>query len=171
MVRVSAIRRNNATDSVEVSVISHEGLGLNDPHDIEYTEGDIGNTITWTVNTISSFDYWVYRNGEDIFSGNQDDELVTLNIDYLVAGSYNFTLSVRDSYGREAVDTVWVSVLQRAEDELVSLITNPLVLTAVGITVVGVLATRSAVRSRRRSQWKRDFGSSWALDRLKWSAL
>ena len=169
MVRVSDIQWNNATDLVEVSVISHEGFSLNNPPDVEYTEGETGNTITWIVNAISSYDYRVHRNGEMIFSGNQNTESVSLNIDYLVAGSYNFTLSVIDVYERQASDTVWVSVLESAEEtnELASLITNPVVLSAVGVLTIGYFGARYAIRSRRRAKWRREFGGSWALEKTR----
>ena len=85
---------------------------LNSPSDIEYTFGDIGNSIDWNGTDIRPSSYEVFVDDVSTFTGSWNDtsEHIVIDVDGLAAAIYNYTCVVYDEAGNIAVDTVFVTV-------------------------------------------------------------
>ena len=87
----------------------NEPPAITHPGDISYISGYTGNTISWIVtdNSFSQTKYVVYLNGSIVNSGAWTPGMpITMNIDGLSVGSYNFTIVVDDDLGGTARDEV-----------------------------------------------------------------
>lgn len=83
---------------------------LDHPEDVEYNEGEIGTTITWTAVESHPVAYEVKRNGTPYSSGPWDGSSIIISIDGLNYGSNNFTITVNDTCANAGSDTVFVFV-------------------------------------------------------------
>ncbi|MGY5861434.1 MAG: NosD domain-containing protein [Candidatus Thorarchaeota archaeon] len=112
-ITASDIAGNNGTDYVLVTVAPDTIPPIIDsPSDLSYTQGEIGNNITWTpFDQFPSF-YVVLRNGSEIRWGlwNSSSEIITVNVDGLQPDVYNYTLVVSDVGNNNATDSVYVTV-------------------------------------------------------------
>ncbi len=82
------------------------------PDNIEYNEGETGNEIDWIPIDDFPRDYEVLSNDSVIQSGQWNStEWITINVDGLSVGVYNYTIWIDDQSGQTNVDTVWVTVL------------------------------------------------------------
>lgn len=90
---------------------------IDQPADITYEEGASGNIITWTPNDINPAAYVIYRNGTSIETGNWNGSAISINVDGLEAGIYNFTLVVSDASGISNSDTVMVTVKTKKSED------------------------------------------------------
>jgi hypothetical protein len=85
-------------------------------HDIQtsgsYAEGSSGNTLSWNFSDANPNSYVVYQDGVPTGDSGiwNSFEFITVNIDGLVKGSYNFTVSVTDLNGYEINNTIEVTV-------------------------------------------------------------
>ncbi len=111
---------NMASDTVMVTVInSHTGNEqdpfppiIDEPTDISYEEGMTGNTIEWTLGDQNPGVYEVYMNNSLFVSSTTwSNGTVTVNIDGLTVGVYDFTIYVYDLSGNMVSDTVMVTVI------------------------------------------------------------
>jgi hypothetical protein len=102
---------NNAKDTVMVTIYDGTPPTINNPGDLEYEEGDTGNTITWTPSDLHPASYSVYVDGELQYSDNWNGSPIEIIVDGLPVGNYNFTIIVEDIAGNTVIDTVMVSVL------------------------------------------------------------
>ncbi|MBN2228397.1 MAG: hypothetical protein JW779_02315 [Candidatus Thorarchaeota archaeon] len=83
---------------------------ISHPSDIEYTEGETGNSITWTpLSELPSY-YQIRRNGSLVYSHSWSGSLVNYNVDGLTNGTYIFRLTVFDLSGYSVYDEVTVTV-------------------------------------------------------------
>ncbi len=90
---------------------------INNPSDIEYIEGTTGHSITWSPYDAYPASYEVYRNGSLIESGGWSGDSITINVDGLGIGSYNYTIVVYDKSGNWAKDTVFVTVKEAPDTD------------------------------------------------------
>ncbi|OLS29408.1 MAG: hypothetical protein HeimC2_00380 [Candidatus Heimdallarchaeota archaeon LC_2] len=78
---------------------------------INYTEGEIGNTLTWTAHDENPASYTIMRDGQSISSGAWiDGAPITLSVDGLDSGTYIYIIEVSDEKGLKATDSVTVTV-------------------------------------------------------------
>ena len=101
---------NSVTDTVWITVLDGTAPTIDSPADIEYEVGETGNSITWTPTDLHPASYTIYRDSTVIESDDWDGGTITINVDGLSAGSYNYTLVVTDVGGNTATDTVIVTV-------------------------------------------------------------
>ncbi|MCY3411015.1 MAG: BspA family leucine-rich repeat surface protein [Candidatus Heimdallarchaeota archaeon] len=102
---------NTVTDVVKVSVADANNPTLSTPADLSYEEGETGNSISWIANDVNPDTYLIYRNSLEIKSGSwTSGNDITVNVDGLVFGVYNFTIVISDIGGNQVVDTVFVTV-------------------------------------------------------------
>ncbi len=101
---------NNATDTVWVAVVDTTPPAVNEPNDIQYAEGLTGNDIVWVVSDYYPDSQQILRNGTAIRTTDWDESDISISVDGLAAGTYNYTLTVLDTSGNYATDTVWVTV-------------------------------------------------------------
>ena len=81
------------------------------PSDDSYELGSTSNSIDWNATDVNPDSYVIYRNSTPIDSGSYtNDTYISINIDGLGLGIYNFTCYVNDSYGNWVVDLCWITV-------------------------------------------------------------
>ncbi len=108
---------NSSMDTViHVADISEEpvtpGVHIDSPSDVTYEYGDTGNSITWNPTSTNETDsYTITMNGTEVESGDWDGTAITIDVDGLSLGTYVYSLTVNDTLGNEASDTVNVFVV------------------------------------------------------------
>ncbi len=102
---------NRAADTVIVTVTDTVSPSIDSPSDVEYSEDTTGHSIVWSPSDAHPASYEVYRNGTIVESGAWTGDNITVNIDGLGVGAYNYTLVVYDESGNHASDTVIVTVV------------------------------------------------------------
>ncbi|MGM0686549.1 MAG: NosD domain-containing protein [Promethearchaeati archaeon] len=91
---------------------------LNQPQDVSYELGTVENSITWEASDQGLDSYIIYRNGTVIDSGIAEGANVTVNVDGLDLGVYNYTISINDTLDKISVDTVFVTVFDSTSPEI-----------------------------------------------------
>jgi len=109
-IKVLDVGGNTVTDEVEVVVTDGTPPVLNSPEDIQYEQLVTGNRITWTPIEINPVSYTIIRNGIVLISAGWNGSSVFILVDWLIPGTYNFTIIVTDIGGNIAIDTVMVTV-------------------------------------------------------------
>lgn len=95
---------------------------VDSPADITYEEGTTGHVISWTATDNNPGIYMIYRNSVEVDSGSWTSGVpITINIDGLTVGSYDYTINVTDASNNTATDTVIVTV----EDTAVPIVDSP----------------------------------------------
>ncbi|MCY3412494.1 MAG: hypothetical protein INQ03_12725 [Candidatus Heimdallarchaeota archaeon] len=89
------------------------------PNDItDYIEGNTGYTLSWNATDQFPDYYILYLDGEEFKIGNwNNSDYITINIDGLLKGTYNFTLKIVDKYDNYNTDFVEVIVLDETDPE------------------------------------------------------
>lgn len=90
----------------------------NHPEDVTYEYGSEGNSITWIVSEIHPDSYEIYRNSSLLVSSPLHESNITVDVDGLDLGVWNFTLLVSDTYGNSTTDTVMVTVVDTSAPEI-----------------------------------------------------
>ena len=116
---------------------------LNHPANIEYILGATGNSINWTLSEEHPVSYQVWRNSALVKDGdwNTTSEQVTVIVDGLDVGVYNYTIMVTDIAGYTVTDEVTVTVVAE-------LITPTMVLMLLGAAAV-IIVVVVVIRKRR----------------------
>ncbi|MFX1368863.1 MAG: DUF4350 domain-containing protein [Promethearchaeota archaeon] len=83
---------------------------LNQPSDIEYQEGDTGNSILWSTSGGIPWIYVIKQDGSTVQAGRWTGGPVTINVDGLSPAIYEYTITLQDRGGYEATYTVLVTV-------------------------------------------------------------
>lgn len=85
---------------------------ISGPVDFAFSEGATGYNISWVITETNLYTYEVYLNDVVVDSGllTLDGDTLSISVDGLSVGSYNYTVVVTDSAGNFAVDTVIVTV-------------------------------------------------------------
>jgi hypothetical protein len=101
---------NSASDTVWVTVVDGTPPVIDSPDDIAYDEGTTGHSITWNPSDLHPASYTIYRDGSVIETDDWDGSAITISVDGLSVGTYNYTIVVTDVAGNRASDTVFVVV-------------------------------------------------------------
>ncbi|MHA2032150.1 MAG: hypothetical protein ACW99Q_22495, partial [Candidatus Kariarchaeaceae archaeon] len=83
------------------------------PSDVQYIEGASGNSLVWNTTDKYPGNYIIYLDGSQIDTGgwlNIND--ISISIDGLVKGNYNYTIVVSDSSNNMAIQTTFVTVIE-----------------------------------------------------------
>lgn len=83
---------------------------IDNPDDIEYMEGSMGNTIVWSPFDLNPTSFQVLRDGMVIASDIWNGSIIEVDVDGLLSGTYNYTLIVFDILDNWTSDTVLVTV-------------------------------------------------------------
>jgi hypothetical protein len=137
----------SASDTVYVTVVDTTPPSVDHPSDIQYSEGETGNSIIWTPADIYPGIYEILRNGSVMRSGGWD-ESITIPIDNLLPGGYNYTIVVYDESGNYATDTVLVRVMPGPAELPLTLIAEIASVVVAGGT--GLAGGASWYRRRKR---------------------
>ncbi|MCE7737489.1 MAG: hypothetical protein GPJ54_21545 [Candidatus Heimdallarchaeota archaeon] len=94
---------------------------VSSPSNFTYEEGTTGNSLSWTVNDNHPFTFMIYRNNSNIFSGGWLSGFpITIGIDNLSVGAYNYTILVNDESANSDSNTTFVTVEDNVTPTLVS---------------------------------------------------
>ena len=103
---------NSASSTVFVTVEDTTPPELDSPIDFTYEHGTTGNQIIWTAGDLNPNQYSIWINSSIWIDGSVwINGGIIVNVDGLSLGAYNYTIAVRDDYNNQAVDTVYVTVL------------------------------------------------------------
>ncbi len=101
---------NEAQDTVFVYVEDHNAPTVDHPADISYVVGETGHSIQWSATDNHPDHYSLYRNGTHLETHAWNGSPVTIDVDGLLAGTYNYTIVFYDESGNSVSDTVIVTV-------------------------------------------------------------
>ena len=124
-------------------VLYPTSLSISSPADITYVNGATGNSISWTITASSTGtkDYIIYRNGTIVTTGSwTSGSPVSITIDGLAVGVYNYTINAMDSSAGQVQDTVIVTVSAG--------ITDGYPVAVVGMIVVATILILTKKRNR-----------------------
>ncbi|MCY3414051.1 MAG: fibronectin type III domain-containing protein [Candidatus Heimdallarchaeota archaeon] len=108
---ISDVAGNIVFDVVVITVIDATAPTLNSPNDLQYIVGSTGNEITWSASDIQPDYYDVTINGSAYISGQSwTSGSIVVDIDGFAVASYTFVITVYDSSGLYAQDTVFLTV-------------------------------------------------------------
>ncbi|MHA1907802.1 MAG: right-handed parallel beta-helix repeat-containing protein [Candidatus Thorarchaeota archaeon] len=85
---------------------------IESPADYQYEVGTGGHTLTWLPNDVHPSNWTLLVNGSVERTGLWDGGSITISIDGLGVGVYNFTILVSDAGGNVVSDTVYVTVTE-----------------------------------------------------------
>ncbi|MHA2276459.1 MAG: hypothetical protein ACXAC2_11855, partial [Candidatus Kariarchaeaceae archaeon] len=102
---------NSAYHSVLVTVVDTTPPVVDNPANMQYFEGNSGNTITWVASDNHPDKLTIYRNGSFIFSTGWTTGNIIWNIDGLEYGVYNYTILLTDKSNNQITSAVWVTVI------------------------------------------------------------
>ncbi|MHA2232842.1 MAG: hypothetical protein ACXAB4_10155, partial [Candidatus Hodarchaeales archaeon] len=89
---------------------------IDQPADISYEKGTTENILTWNPTDAKPASYTTYRDGTIIESESWNGSSISINVDGLDEGSYNYTLVVFDVGLNSKADTVIVTVTEKSSD-------------------------------------------------------
>ena len=105
---------NKISDTIWITVFADttSPIILQQPMNLSYVFGTTGNELSWTaIDDINPGNYSIYSNGTEVVITNWiNNTAVTISIDGLSAGEYNYTIVFRDSFGNQVSNTVWITV-------------------------------------------------------------
>ncbi|MHA2246672.1 MAG: right-handed parallel beta-helix repeat-containing protein [Candidatus Hodarchaeales archaeon] len=85
---------------------------LDNPAHITYEEQTTGHSISWTATNAPPGTYIIYKDDVEIASGNWVSSTpITINVEGLPTGKYNYTIVVYDASKNAATDSVIVTVV------------------------------------------------------------
>jgi len=104
---------NLAEDTLTLRFYENVTPTIEGPDSIEFTFSETGYSLSWNVTDEYPDKYEVLRNNVSIVNGviNPDEPVITISLDGLDVGVYNFTLHVNDTSGNTAIDSVLVTVI------------------------------------------------------------
>ncbi len=138
-------------NTVIVTVIPNGLPSITHPADVTYTVGRNGNTISWTITDVTTniCTYTIYCDGTLIATGSWTSGIpVTISVDGLARGMYNYTIVVTDGLNGSAQDTVIIPV----EADITLVIAG--IVIGIITAIIGVITIRSkhkAIANRVRS--------------------
>jgi len=105
---------NHASDTVIVFVEDTLPPAINNPDDIYYVLEEVGHTISWQYTDPNPEEYTIFKNGTVVKSGllNLTSDMISIDVDGLEIGIYNYTIKMSDSFGNNITDTVFVVVTE-----------------------------------------------------------
>jgi hypothetical protein len=128
------------------------------PADVDYETGTTGHTLAWTPYDLAPANAQILRNGSliDTLSWTTRTQILTISVDGLSAGVYNYTIVARDGSGNSLADSVWVRVTAPTTTQptggigdIVNLILNVLTNGYVVAGIVLAIAIASVVRGKK----------------------
>ncbi|MBN1215131.1 MAG: glycoside hydrolase family 9 protein [Candidatus Lokiarchaeota archaeon] len=89
---------------------------INSPANVEYQEGETGNSLSWIATDDNPTTYTITRDGSQVASGSwSSGNSITINVDGLSIGTYTYICTVSDVDGQTNSDSVAVTVVSITE--------------------------------------------------------
>ena len=101
---------NYNVDTVIVTVVDTTSPSITNLDDIDVEAGSGGFSIIWVADDLNPDSFIVLKDGSEYSSGPWDGSEITVNVNTLDVGIFNFTLLVNDTIGNVGIDTVLVNV-------------------------------------------------------------
>jgi hypothetical protein len=101
------------TDWVLVTVFNHPPVITSTGTSLTFQNGTTGHAINWTItdDSINTATYAILRNGTQVNSSSwTSGTVISLNVDNLAPGVYNFTIVVQDGYSINGTSTATIIV-------------------------------------------------------------
>jgi ABC-type transport system substrate-binding protein len=113
----------NAIDFGMTRILDTGAPVINAPEDLIYSEGNVGNHINWSASDSNPSSYSIYFEEELLYAGlwNSSSEILSVNVDGLTLGIYNYTIAFENGLGNSSTDTVYVEVV----DGTTPILTHP----------------------------------------------
>ncbi|MHA1135810.1 MAG: hypothetical protein ACTSSE_04920 [Candidatus Thorarchaeota archaeon] len=111
--RIWAAGKNDVAGSLDVTVSAQYDANapiIDTPIDIEYEYQDTGSEIIWNATDPNPVNYTIFRNGVLVGSGGWNGSTISIVVDWLIPGTYEYILTVTNIGGFSASDTVIVTV-------------------------------------------------------------
>ncbi|MHA1965373.1 MAG: DUF2341 domain-containing protein [Candidatus Thorarchaeota archaeon] len=136
------IKGNAASDDVQVQVIDTTNPTLSSPDDIIYVLDTTGNVIQWTAADFSPSSFVITQNGTIVASGpwTNNPQNLTIPIDGLLLGTYEFVITVQDRAENTATNIVYVQVIAA----------NNILLIGAGVGVIAIIVIIGGVVCTRK---------------------
>jgi len=101
---------NSARDTAFITVVDGTAPTIDRPVDLLYEHGTTGHTIVWTPLDSNPALYVVLQDGDVVASDVWNGSSISMSLDGLNPGSYNYTITVYDATGNSVSDQVMVVV-------------------------------------------------------------
>lgn len=111
--RIWAAGKNDVAGVLDVTVSAQYDANapiIDNPPDIEYEYQETGSTIIWNATDPNPVNYTIFRNDVLVGSGGWNGSLISIPVDYLIPGMYEYVLTVMNIGGFSSSDTVIVTV-------------------------------------------------------------
>jgi hypothetical protein len=107
------ITSNSVQDTVIIMVVDTTTPAFSIlPPDLQYSEGEISNALLWNSTDLYPATYIIYKDGLQVDSGSWTNvDNITISVDGLLKGTYNYTIVVTDESGNNAIDTILLTVV------------------------------------------------------------
>lgn len=112
--RIWTAGKNDVAGNLDVTVsvtYDENAPFIDSPTDIECEYLATGNKITWSPSDPNPDTYSIFRNGTIVGSGGWNGSSVSIIVDWLIPGVYEYTLIVYNIGGSFASDSVMVTVI------------------------------------------------------------
>ena len=112
---------------------------ITSPADVHATTSSTGNALSWTINDLSikTTHYSVTKNGTGMKNGTwASGDVISVSIDGLAAGTYDFTILAQDGFGLSATDSALVTITTSEASDTTTIVVIVVVIAAVGGGVV-----------------------------------
>ncbi len=135
---------NTISDQVYVTVFDGSAPTIDSPLVPDIIEGTTGNIITWHPSDLHPLSYEIFRNGTLVKSGqwNTSSETISISLDGLTPGTYNYSIRVTDIGYNHATDHVYVVVLPPTSQLSLEIILTSFLL-GVGTCVVIIVVIKT----------------------------
>ncbi|MHA2402659.1 MAG: LamG-like jellyroll fold domain-containing protein, partial [Candidatus Kariarchaeaceae archaeon] len=106
---------NFVSDTIRLTVMDETPPNVSSPPDVQYSEGQTGNFINWTISDNYPDILTIYKEGVPLFTVPWTSGDIDINVDFLGLGIYNYTIEVRDKSNNYEFDTVLVTVIDTTD--------------------------------------------------------
>jgi ABC-type transport system substrate-binding protein len=142
-------------DQVDISVLNYASTCSSPPSDFSYTVGSENNEISWIIYdlSVSNPTYTIYRDGDLIQPSTTwtSGVAITINVDGLSTGTYDYSITAIDGLGESYQDTVTITVTLSPPPTF-----PPELIIVIGliIGIIGIISIISYVRIKKKKTLK-----------------
>jgi len=101
---------NPGTNTIWITVRDWTSPTISSPIDVEFTEGETGQLISWTGSDLDPSWYNVTKDGVVIFEGAWTGQAIEVDVSANTPGTYIYILTIVDSSGNTNSDSVTVTI-------------------------------------------------------------